>query len=372
MTEGRTGREACPHGVLTDSGERRGVSPPWFRTHGGLTPRRSPELPERVGAPVSTRPNQSLLTSPQALLMTPHPPKHLPVLPTEVLDLLAPTAGEIWVDATTGAGGHARLIAERLGPSGRLIAIDQDPAMLELAKARLDGLPVMFLHANFDQLRAALDLAGVEKIDGLLADLGICSDQLDASERGLSFQQDGPLDMRLDPRLGASAADIVNGWSERELADAIFRYGEERHSRRVARRIVEARKISPFRTTAQLAEVVRRSVPRDKHGRLDPATRTFQGLRIAVNDELGALERLLAQLPHVLKPGGRAGLISFHSLEDRLVKRAFQDASIWERLTRKPVIASEDETRANPRSRSAKFRAARRIDDHVRKKETSG
>jgi 16S rRNA (cytosine1402-N4)-methyltransferase len=304
--------------------------------------------------------------------MTPHPPRHVSVLPVELMQLLAPAAGETWVDATTGAGGHARLIAERIGQSGRLIAIDQDPAMLELARPRLAGFPVTYLHANFDQLPAALRLAGIEGIDGLIADLGICSDQLDLPERGLSFQQDGPLDMRLDPRVGETAADVVNRLGERELAELFWRYGEERHGRRVAKRIVEARRTAPFQTTGQLAELVRRCVPRDKHGRLDAATRVFQGLRIAVNDELGALERLLVQLPFAVRPGGRVGLISFHSLEDRLVKQALADRSVWEALTKKPVMAGEDETRANPRSRSAKLRAARRIADHAKGPKTDG
>jgi 16S rRNA (cytosine1402-N4)-methyltransferase len=304
--------------------------------------------------------------------MTPHPPRHVPVLPVEVLDLLAPAGGEVWVDATTGAGGHARLIAERVGPAGRLIALDQDPAMLELARPRLDGLPVMYLHANFDQATAALAHAGVAKIDGLLADLGVCSDQLDAPERGLSFQQDGPLDMRLDPTIGETAADLLARLDERELADIFWKFGEERFSRRIARRIVDMRRTEPLRTTAQFAELVRRCVPREKHHRIDPATRAFQGLRIAVNDELGSLERLLAQLPRLVKPGGRVGLISFHSLEDRLVKHAFQERMIWEPLTKKPVTASEDEARANPRSRSAKFRAARRIADHGPGQEKAG
>ena len=283
------------------------------------------------------------------------------VLPVEVIDLLAPAAGEVWVDATTGTGGHARLIGERVG---RLIAIDQDPTMLERARPRLTGLPVTFLHANFDQLTAALRLAGVEQIDGLLADLGFCSDQMDDAARGLSFQQDGPLDMRLDPTGGETAADLLARMDERAIADLIYRYGEERCSRRVARRIVETRQHTPLKTTGQLAELVRRCVPRDKNHRIDPATRTFQGLRIAVNDELGSLERLLAQLPRLVKPGGRVGLISFHSLEDRLVKQAFADRQIWQPLTKKPVTAGEVETRDNPRSRSAKFRAARRIANH--------
>jgi len=295
--------------------------------------------------------------------MTPHPPRHVAVLPAEVLTLLAPANGEVWVDATTGAGGHARLIAERIGPTGRLIAVDQDPSMLELARSRLEGLPVTYLHANFDQLDAVLQRVGVPRIDGLLADLGICSDQLDSALRGLSFQNDGPLDMRLDPTAGETAADLLARLDERELADIFWKYGEERFSRRIARRIAQTRRTEPLKTTSQFAELVRRCVPRDKHQRIDPATRSFQGLRIAVNDELGSLERLLALLPRAIKPGGRVGIISFHSLEDRLVKHAFQERETWENLTKKPVQAGEAETRDNPRARSAKLRVAKRKDD---------
>jgi 16S rRNA (cytosine1402-N4)-methyltransferase len=285
----------------------------------------------------------------------------MPVLPAEVLHFLAPAPGEIIVDATVGAGGHARLIAERVVPGGRLIGLDQDPAMLDLARPRLTGLPATLLHANFCRLRDALDELGVAAVDGVLADLGFCSDQMEAPERGLSFSQPGPLDMRLDPTEGEPAAALLRRLNERDLADLIYQYGEERFSRRIARRIVEARRTGPLETTEELAELVRRCVPRPKGRRpgIDPATRTFQALRIAVNDELGALERLLAQLPRCLKPGGRAVLISFHSLEDRRVKTAFRDRSVWEALTRKPVQASEEEMQANPRARSAKLRAAR-------------
>ncbi len=289
-------------------------------------------------------------------------PRHVPVLPAEVLELLAPAPGQTIVDATVGAGGHARLLAERLGPDGRLIGIDQDAAMLALARPRLEGLNVTLMQAGFDQLREVLDHLGIAAVDGVLADLGVCSDQLDDPQRGLSFQQPGPLDMRLDPTTGEPASALLRRLGERELADLIYQYGEERFSRRIARKIVEARQREPLETTEQLAELVRRCVPRPKGRRaaIDPATRTFQALRIAVNDELGALERLLAALPGCLKPEGRAAVISFHSLEDRRVKHAFADRQLWDVLTRKPVQAQEEEMQRNPRARSAKLRAAKR------------
>jgi 16S rRNA (cytosine1402-N4)-methyltransferase len=289
--------------------------------------------------------------------------RHVAVLPAEVLHFLAPAAGATLVDATVGAGGHARLIAERLGPAGRLIGLDRDPAMLALARVGLVGQPVTLIQANFAQLREVLDEQGVAAVDGILADLGFCSDQLETPERGFSFSQPGPLDMRLDPTQGEPAGVLLRRLSERDLADLIYQYGEERFSRRIARRIVEVRRRQPLETTEQLAELVRRCVPRSKGPRtrgkgIDPATRVFQALRIAVNDELGALDRLLEQLPACLKPGGRAVLISFHSLEDRRVKLAFRNRAVWNVLTAKPVQASGEEVRSNPRSRSAKLRAA--------------
>jgi 16S rRNA (cytosine1402-N4)-methyltransferase len=289
-------------------------------------------------------------------------PRHLSVLPAEVLAQLAPVPGQTIVDCTVGAGGHARLLAERVAPGGRLIGIDRDAGMLELARRRLEGLPVTLVHANFDQLRAVLDRLQVPAADGALVDLGVCSDQLDAAERGFSFQQPGPLDMRLDPDEGEPAADLVRRLNERELADLIYEYGEERFSRRIARRIVETRQRTPIETTEQLAELVRRCIPWPKGRRpaIDPATRVFQALRIAVNDELGALDRFLAALPCCVQPGGRAVVISFHSLEDRRVKQAFRDRERWQVLTRKPVQAGDEEVRNNPRARSAKLRAAQR------------
>jgi 16S rRNA (cytosine1402-N4)-methyltransferase len=291
----------------------------------------------------------------------PSPARHVAVLPAEVLHFLAPAPGETVVDATLGAGGHARLIAERLGPNGRLIGLDRDGAMLDLARPRLEGLPVTLRHDNFDGLRDLLDGLGVPAVDGVVADLGFCSDQVEDAARGFSFSQPGPLDMRLDPTRGEPAAALLRRLNERDLADLIYRFGEERFSRRIARRIVEARRTRPLETTDELAELVRRCVPRPRGKRpaIDPATRVFQALRIAVNDELEALDRLLGQLPRCLKPGGRAVLISFHSLEDRRVKTAFRDRAVWEVLTRKPVQAGDAEVRANPRARSAKLRAAR-------------
>ena len=287
-------------------------------------------------------------------------PQHVPVLADELIRLLGPRPGQLWVDCTVGGGGHSRLIAERLvepgqGP-GRLIGLDQDPTMLDLARPRLEGLPVTLVHANFDQVGEVLRNLGVAAVNGVVADLGFASDQVNQADRGFSFREEGPLDMRLNPTAGETAADLVNRQSERALADLFWEFGEERHSRRVARWIVERRKMQPFTTTGELAELVRRNVPRS--GGIDPATRVFQALRIAVNDELGSLDRLLAQLPSILKPGGKAAIISFHSLEDRRVKQAFRKPDMWQSMTKKPVEASGDEIGRNPRARSAKLRVA--------------
>lgn len=289
------------------------------------------------------------------------PPRHRPVLAAEVLALLAPAPGQTFVDATVGAGGHARLLAERLGPTGRLIGLDRDPAMLALARPQLEGYPVTLVHANFDQLPDVLRELGVTAVDGVLADLGVCSDQIDTPERGFSFQKLGPLDMRMDPEEGEPASALLRRLNERDLADLLWKYGEERFSRRIARRIVETRRLTPLENTEQLAELVRHCVPRPRGRRhvIDPATRVFQALRIAVNDELGALDRFLAALPDQVRPGGQAAVISFHSLEDRRVKQAFRDRQYWEILTRKPIQPGDEEVRNNPRARSAKLRAAR-------------
>jgi 16S rRNA (cytosine1402-N4)-methyltransferase len=293
-------------------------------------------------------------------------PVHTSVLPVEALTLLDPRPGELWVDCTVGGGGHTQLLADRVQPNGRVIGLDQDPTMLVRARGRLFGLdaasdpPIELVHANFDQLSEVLEARGIEAVDGVFADLGFSSDQLAETARGLSFRASGPLDMRLDPTAGATAADLVNRMSEAALAEVFREYGEERHSRRVARRIVERRADALFSTTADLAAVVRSCVPRS--GSIDPATRVFQALRIAVNDELGALDRLLAVLPKIVKAGGRAGVISFHSLEDRRVKHAFRIPGVWRLVNKKPVEAGAEETARNPRARSAKLRVAVRTD----------
>jgi 16S rRNA (cytosine1402-N4)-methyltransferase len=291
------------------------------------------------------------------------PTRHVPVLAAEVLRLLDPQPGECWVDATAGGGGHAALILEFLGGEGRLIALDQDETMLERARTRLPDSRAVFFQASFDQLGEVLRRLNLERVDGLLADLGVSSEQLNDAQRGLSFQREGPLDMRLNLAAGEPASRLVKRLGERELADIFWRFGEERYSRRVARKIVQERQQTPIETTTQLAALIRRCVPRSRHhpGAIDPATRVFQALRIAVNDEIGALERLLSFLPSCISPAGRVGVISFHSLEDRLVKRAFQEARVWQIITRKPVQAGAAEVQANPRARSAKLRVARRL-----------
>jgi len=288
---------------------------------------------------------------------------HVPVLWREVIEILNVQPDGYYIDATLGAGGHAEGILRRL-QGGKLLGIDRDPAALAATQERLRsfGEKLITMQGNFAQIEALHGASGLPPADGLLADLGMSSLQVEDASRGFSFSAPGPLDMRMDPTAGATAADLVNGMSERELADLIFRLGEERHSRRVARAIVKGR---PYRLTTELAQVVTRAIPsRAAFHHIHPATRTFQALRLAVNGELESLELLLAQVLGVLKPGGRVVVLSFHSLEDRLVKRAFR---AWQQegraqiLTRKVVRPSEEELRANPRARSAKLRAAERI-----------
>lgn len=281
-------------------------------------------------------------------------------MPEEVLKFLDPRPGQIIVDATLGGGGHTRLIAQRVWPGGAVIAIDRDPTAVARARETLAALPVRVAQADFRDLPEVLEEWDVETVDGILLDLGMSSDQLADTSRGFSFQADGPLDLRFDPSHGEPAWALLNRISERPLADLIHQFGEERFARRIAAAIINERKNKPIKTARELAELISRVVPRHRSGGIHPATRTFQALRIAVNDELGALETALRRYPDVLRPGGRLVVISFHSLEDRLVKQAFKSDPRYTCLTKKPVTPSEEEIRANPRARSAKLRAAAR------------
>ena len=287
---------------------------------------------------------------------------HIPVLPAEVLALGEPKAGQVWVDGTAGGGGHSLLIAEQVGASGKLIAVDRDPKVIERLGQLLPSNCAV-RHSSYDDIPETLTELGVSGVDGILLDLGLSSDQLADRERGFSFSADGPLDMRFDMTQGEAAWEWLQRVDEKTLADTIYQYGEERFSRRIAKRIVETRKENPIRNASELRELIYRSVPGKKHGRIDPATRTFQALRIAVNDELGILERALTRLPECLNVGGALLIISFHSLEDRLVKYAFRNDPRLEIVTRRPVQATTAETDRNSRSRSAKMRVARRIDE---------
>jgi 16S rRNA (cytosine1402-N4)-methyltransferase len=304
------------------------------------------------------------------------PFQHIPVLLPEVLAALQPRAGGAYLDGTLGGGGHARAILSASDPDGRLLGIDADPAALAAAQARLAAAGVAparytLAHGRFGDMAALAAAHGFTQFDGIVLDLGVSSHQLDTADRGFSFSSDGPLDMRLDPTSGSTAADLVNELDEHELADVIYRYGEERMSRRIARRIVERRRERPFTRTADLAAVVASAAGRGGRERIHPATRTFQALRIAVNSELEQLEAALPQALDLLAPLGRFAVISFHSLEDRIVKLFFRAESGYGGsanpkparltiITRKPVAAGEAEVAANPRARSAKLRVAER------------
>ncbi len=293
--------------------------------------------------------------------MNPPPSRHVPVLLDEIVHWLEPQPGRVLVDGTLGGGGHTRALAERVCPGGRVISLDRDPAAIEAAVPSLSGLPVELVHANFANLTEVLAELAIAEVDGVVLDLGLSSDQLVDESRGFSFSADGPLDLRFDPTRGEPASRLVNRLSADSLADLIYRYGEERYSRRIARAVVETRRREPIRTAADLAELVRRVVPRSRTaGSIDPATRTFQALRIAVNDELKWLEVALRRTASLLRPGGRFAVISFHSLEDRRVKEEFRSNFAYEVLTRRPVTPTPGEIERNPRSRSAKLRVAAR------------
>jgi 16S rRNA (cytosine1402-N4)-methyltransferase len=281
-------------------------------------------------------------------------------LANEVLAWLEPAAGQTFVDGTLGGGGHSRLLAGAVEPTGRVIALDRDPAAVQAAACQLEELPVRVLQANYADLPEILEGEDIPAVDGIVLDLGLSSDQIVDDGRGFSFRSSGPLDLRFDPTAGEPAWKLLERLSEQHLAEIIFRHGEERYSRRIARRIVARRREKPVKTAQDLADLIRGAVPRKRNDRIDPATRTFQALRIAVNDELKWLGVALRRLPDCLRPGGRLVVISFHSLEDRMVKESFRDDVRLDVLTRSPIRASESEVAANPRARSAKLRAAAR------------
>jgi 16S rRNA (cytosine1402-N4)-methyltransferase len=279
---------------------------------------------------------------------------HIPVLPKEVIEGLKIKAGGHYLDATVGGGGHTKLILES-GLDVKVTALDQDEDALVAAKKELAefGERVKFIHTNF----ATYDYPG-NNFDGILADLGVSSHHLDTAERGFSFRNEGSLDMRMNQQQPLTAADVINDWQEADLVEIFFKYGEERLSRRIVRRIIQRR---PFQTTTELANAIASAVPpKYRYARIHPATRVFQALRIVVNDELKALETFLDKAPHALVAGGRLAVISFHSLEDRLVKHSLRESSIVQVVTKKPIIAQEEEIIINARSRSAKLRVAQR------------
>ena len=293
--------------------------------------------------------------------------EHVSVLLNEAIGWLDPGPGKVIVDGTLGGGGHAAAILEKVTPGGRLIGLDKDPAAVREAARRFGGRDAVVLQKDFADIRDVLLSLGLEAVDGVLLDLGVSSLQLEDAGRGLSFLREGPLDMRLDPASALTAEEIVNQFPAEKIRQILWTLGEERMARRIADRIVEARRARVIRTTRELEAIVFHAAPRAyRHGRIHPATRTFQALRIAVNGELESLGRFLKEAPDFLKPGGRLAVISFHSLEDRLVKNRLRE---WEKermgtvLTKKPVVPAEAEERANPRSRSAKLRAFQRREE---------
>ena len=329
--------------------------------------------------PPSAAPDLPAMTDPSDLPAIPEVPDlpdlsanpascHTSVLPAEVMSFLGVKPGMRVVDGTLGGGGHTRLLAEAVGPEGLVIAIDRDPEAIARGAREMAGLPVRFAQANYCDLPEVLDALSIPAVDGVLLDVGLSSDQLADHDRGFSFEADGPLDLRFDPTEGEPAWRLVNRMKPESLADIIFEFGEERFSRRIARRIAAAREKQPIKSAREFARLVMSAIPRQyPPPRIHPATRTFQALRIAVNQELKSLRIALERTPARLVPGGRMVVISFHSLEDRLVKQAFRNTQVWEGLTRSPIEASEDEQRRNPRSRSAKLRAAQRLPDPLAK-----
>ncbi|MEN3202297.1 MAG: 16S rRNA (cytosine(1402)-N(4))-methyltransferase RsmH [Atribacterota bacterium] len=284
---------------------------------------------------------------------------HEPVMVEEVCRFLLCGDG-VYVDATIGGGGHARAFLERLGQNSVLVGIDRDREALEVAQKTLSSFAprVLLVHGRFSELRKVLDSLGIPKVRGIFFDLGVSSWQLEEGRRGFSFSKEGPLDMRMDASSGKTAYDLLHSLSEEELADLFFRFGEERYARHVARTIVAYRRKKPITTTTELASLVSRVIPRR---RMHPATRIFLALRIAVNEELDELEKGLRELPDVLEEGGRVVVLSYHSLEDRLVKRFFRECPVLRSITKKPVLPSQEEVCRNPRARSARLRAAEKV-----------
>jgi 16S rRNA (cytosine1402-N4)-methyltransferase len=285
---------------------------------------------------------------------------HVPVLLDEVVQVLTPERGGLFVDCTVGLGGHARVLLER--GAERLIGFDRDPAALAMSRDALAVFAdrVELVHADYRELGTVLDARGLTAVNGMLADLGVSSMQLDSEGRGFSFRRDEPLDMRMDTTRGETAAEMLANVEETELANVIYQFGEERHSRRIARALVRARETQPLMTTGQVADVVRRASRIRGYQRIDPATRTFQALRIWVNRELDGLDAFLETAAERLSPGGRLAVITFHSLEDRVVKHTFRRLETVKVLTKRPMVAGEEETARNPRARSAKLRAVER------------
>jgi 16S rRNA (cytosine1402-N4)-methyltransferase len=280
----------------------------------------------------------------------------------EVLQWLDPAPNKVLVDGTFGGGGHTRALASRVEPGGRVYAMDLDSEAIDRSKAVVDGLPVDLAIGSYVKIPEMLKSFDVQQVDGILLDIGLSSDQLADQERGFSYQSEGTLDLRFDRSRGEAAWQLIARLDERSLANIIYEFGEERLSRRIARRIVNQRREQPIRTADALADLVRSCVPRSRGHNIDPATRTFQALRIAVNQELASLEQALERTPDCLAPGGRLAIISFHSLEDRLVKHAFRNDPRLEVLTKSPLRPSDAETLSNPRARSAKMRVAQRND----------
>lgn len=292
---------------------------------------------------------------------------HRPVMLKEVISSLNLKTGDVVLDATVGLGGHSKEILKRILPGGSLIGLDQDRSAILIAETSLKDFSPNFkiLNENFRNLGKVLSKEGIKSLDAVIFDVGVSSYQLDDAQRGFSLKSDARLDMRMDPRAKVSAYDIVNEYKEEDLADIIYRFGEERFSRRIARRIIEGRKPKPIETTVKLAEIVRGAVGnKHKKGRIDPATRTFQAIRIAVNDELNALEEGIKEAVSYLGLGARIAVISFHSLEDRIVKNLFKGYAglgVLKIITKRPLTPQDDEMAINPRSRSAKLRIAERI-----------